>query len=99
MDDVYVRASARTRFPTIHVVLFLATVASTLWTGFELAMVQTGASVTIPVTEGLRQVLEILRATPAIALAGLPFSATLVGILFAHGLGHDVLARRPRDTS
>ncbi len=94
MDDVYVRAQTRTRFPTIHLVLFLATVASTLWTGFELAMIQTGASVAVPVAHGLRLALEIVRATPAIAWAGLPFAAALVGILFTHEMGHYVLARR-----
>ena len=35
MDDVLVRA--RPRFPTANVVLFLATVATTLWMGFQLS--------------------------------------------------------------
>jgi membrane-associated protease RseP (regulator of RpoE activity) len=94
MDDVYVRAPPRTRFPTIHVVLFLATVASTLWTGFGLALIQTGATVVIPVAGGMQQVVAIVRAIPAIAWVGLPFSATLVGILFTHEMGHYFLARR-----
>ncbi len=96
MEDVSGRPPTRTRFPTVHLVLFLATVASTLWTGFELAVLQTGASVAIPVAQGVRQLVEILRAAPAIALAGVPFAATLVGILFTHEMGHYVLARRHR---
>jgi membrane-associated protease RseP (regulator of RpoE activity) len=89
MDDVYVRAPARTRFPTIHVVLFLATVATTLLSGSELAAVQTGVSLGAPLSEGIRGVL-------AIARAGLPFASALVGILFTHEMGHYVLARRHR---
>jgi membrane-associated protease RseP (regulator of RpoE activity) len=36
MDDVLVRARPR-RFPALHVALFLATVATTLWAGFQLS--------------------------------------------------------------
>jgi len=90
MDEVYVRAPARTRFPTVHLLLFLATVASTLWSGFELAVVQTGAS------PGARSAAEALRRVPEIALAGLPFAGALVGILLLHEMGHYLLARRHR---
>jgi membrane-associated protease RseP (regulator of RpoE activity) len=37
MDDVLVRPRSRGRFPAIHVALFLATMATTLWAGFELS--------------------------------------------------------------
>jgi membrane-associated protease RseP (regulator of RpoE activity) len=37
MDDVLVRTEPRSPFPTANVVLFLATVATTLWMGFELS--------------------------------------------------------------
>lgn len=37
MDDVLVRARSRSPFPTANVLLFLATVATTLWMGFELS--------------------------------------------------------------
>src|SRR6266498_2864790 len=37
MDDVLVRPRSRGRFPALHLALFLATVASTLWAGFELS--------------------------------------------------------------
>jgi len=96
MDDVYVRAPARTRFPTIHVVLFLATVASTLWSGFELAVIQTGITVGSPVAQGLGHAREVARFILEVARAGLPFAGALVGILFAHEMGHYLMARRHR---
>ncbi len=37
MDDVLVRAQPRSPFPTANVLLFLATVVTTLWMGFELS--------------------------------------------------------------
>jgi membrane-associated protease RseP (regulator of RpoE activity) len=37
MDDVLVRTQPRSRFPTANVLLFLATVVTTLWMGFELS--------------------------------------------------------------
>jgi membrane-associated protease RseP (regulator of RpoE activity) len=37
MDDVLVHPRPRVRFPAVHVGLFLATVATTLWAGFELS--------------------------------------------------------------
>src|SRR5512143_2943782 len=37
MDDVLVRTQPRSPFPTANVLLFLATVATTLWMGFELS--------------------------------------------------------------
>ena len=76
MDDVLVQARPR-RFPAIHVALFLATVATTLWAGFELSP------------------LAARDATlPNVVRGGLPFAASLVAILFAHEMGHYVVARR-----
>lgn len=89
MDDVYVRAPARTRFPTVHVVLFLATVATTLWTGFTLA----GAPGGLVLGASLG---EAVRSLSAAAWAGLPFAGSLVAILLSHEMGHYVLARRHR---
>ncbi len=89
MDDVYVRAPARTRFPTVHVVLFLATMATTLWTGFALA----GAPGGVVPGASLR---EAARSLAAMAWAGLPFAGSLVAILLSHEMGHYVLARRHR---
>ncbi len=37
MDDVLVRPRTRVRFPAINLALFLATIATTLWAGFELS--------------------------------------------------------------
>ncbi len=87
MDDVFVRASARTRFPTIHLVLFLATLATTLWTGFVLA----GAPGGVVLGASLAQAV---RSVAAAAWAGLPFAGSLVAILLSHEMGHYVLARR-----
>lgn len=84
MDGFYAPAPARTRFPTVNVVLFLATVATTLFAGWDLV----GA----PLVRG-RPLAESLLT---VATAGLPFAASLLGILFAHEMGHYVLARRYR---
>ena len=83
MDDVYVRAPvrARARFPTVNVVLFVATVGTTLFAGWNLA----GA----PLVAGAPLGERLLAA----ASAGLPFAAALLGILFTHEMGHYVLAR------
>jgi hypothetical protein len=37
MDDALVRTQPRSPFPTANVLLFLATVATTLWMGFQLS--------------------------------------------------------------
>ena len=37
MDDVLVRTQPRSPFPTANVLLFLATLATTLWMGFQLS--------------------------------------------------------------
>jgi membrane-associated protease RseP (regulator of RpoE activity) len=88
MDDVYVRAPAHTRFPTIHAALFLATVATTLWTGFELAGGQA------PAWTG--SLLQLVEGVAAGARAGAPFAGALVAILLSHEMGHYLLARRHR---
>jgi membrane-associated protease RseP (regulator of RpoE activity) len=89
MDDVYVRAPAHTRFPALNLILFLTTVATTLASGFVLAIEQTGAMASVPAPEGLRLVL-------AAAWAGVPYAGSLVGILLSHEMGHYLLARRHR---
>ena len=58
--------------------LFLATVLTTLWAG--------------AVMEGAP--LDLILRSPARLLDGIPFSASLMGILTAHELGHYVAARR-----
>jgi len=86
MDDVLGRAPTRTRtgFPTVHVLLFVATVGTTLYAGWGMA----GA----PLLRGASPSEAVLAA----ARAGLPFAAALLGILFTHEMGHYVLARRYR---
>jgi membrane-associated protease RseP (regulator of RpoE activity) len=79
MDDVLVHPRPRVRFPALHVGLFLATVATTLWAGFELSPLAARAPTLGNVVRG-----------------GLPFAASLVSILFAHEMGHYLLARRHR---
>ncbi|HYD41445.1 MAG TPA: site-2 protease family protein [Anaeromyxobacter sp.] len=85
MEDVLGRAPARapTRFPTLNVLLFLATVATTLVSGWSMV----GPRISV---------LELPGSLFTIARAGLPFAAALLGILFAHEMGHYVLARRYR---
>ncbi|HET6439357.1 MAG TPA: site-2 protease family protein [Anaeromyxobacter sp.] len=84
MDEVYVRARTRSRFPVLHLLLFLATVASTVFTGTGFALGQRVADA------------EALRSFLGMARAGLPFAASLVGILLVHEMGHYLLARRYR---
>ncbi len=83
MEDVLggAPAPARTRFPTLNVVLFLATAGTTLVSGWSMVG---------PHVAGLG----LPEALFTIARAGLPFAAALLGILFAHEMGHYVLARR-----
>jgi membrane-associated protease RseP (regulator of RpoE activity) len=89
MDDVFVRPRPRARFPTLHVALFVATLASTIWAGFLFS-----PSAARAVSSG--DLLRLVAHTPQALLAGLPFALSLVGILFTHEMGHYVLARRWR---
>jgi membrane-associated protease RseP (regulator of RpoE activity) len=84
MDGLYAPAPARTRFPTVNVVLFLATVGTTLLSGWTM------------VGEPLAAGRSVAATLLAIARAGLPFAGALLAILFAHEMGHYVLARRYR---
>jgi membrane-associated protease RseP (regulator of RpoE activity) len=89
MDDVLVRPRPRARFPAANVLLFLATVATTLWAGFLFS----------PAAEGVGsfdELFALVARTPAVVLSGLPFAASLVGILFVHEMGHYAYARRWR---
>ncbi len=80
MDDVLVRTRPRSPFPTANVLLFVATVATTLWMGFGFWTAFTRTPVAVTLANVVR--------------GGFPFAGSLVAILFTHEMGHYVLARR-----
>lgn len=74
--------AVRRKFPWTNLLLFVATVLSTLWTGAVFSVGSGWAEE--PATFG------------ALLRAGVPFSASLLGILAAHEMGHFVTARMHR---
>src|SRR5512141_996809 len=84
MDEVLLRAPERTRFPTVNVVLFAMTAMTTLVCGYVLTEASGNAG---PASGGW--VWQVI-------VSGLPFAASLLGILFAHEMGHYTLARHYR---
>ncbi|KAB8142524.1 site-2 protease family protein [Chloroflexia bacterium SDU3-3] len=78
MPGVVVRTPPRLGLPAL---LFVLTLATVLLTGAISAHPELAAS------PGL------LLASPGLLLGGLPFAATLMGILFAHEMGHYVVGR------
>ncbi|HTN52360.1 MAG TPA: site-2 protease family protein [Anaeromyxobacter sp.] len=80
MDEATRLPGRAARFPITNLVLFLATVATTLWAGFTLSPLPAGAALSLA----------------AVVRGGLPFSAALIAILLTHEMGHFVLARRHR---
>lgn len=90
LDDIMRAAGAKpgSRFPLIHVLLFLLTVISTLAAG----MIQKGIN-------PLREIMEFYRGAPFSATLGkfyegVPFSATLLIILLSHELSHYFTSKR-----
>src|SRR5437588_207767 len=73
--------AAKPRFPTLNLVLFVATAATTILAGDQIARG--------PLVPRAASLLAVIRS-------GLPFAAALLGILLAHEMGHYVLARRWR---
>lgn len=73
----------------LNIVLFVLTLFTVLLTGAvnEYARIAPNPASTI---EGV--ILDILRS-PALLAAGVPFTATLLGILFTHEMGHYVVGR------
>jgi membrane-associated protease RseP (regulator of RpoE activity) len=80
-------ARSRPRFPTLQVVLFGATVLTTVTAG---ALLSPQADA-LAAAAGLAEAWPVL---PAALAEGLRFSAALIAILLAHELGHLVTARR-----
>ncbi|HEY0840881.1 MAG TPA: site-2 protease family protein [Vulgatibacter sp.] len=76
---VEVPAVVERRFPWLNLVLFVATVASTLFAGASFSLGQAAVD-----------------DWGALLLRGVPFAASLLGILVAHEMGHFVTARRHR---
>lgn len=74
-------ATIARRFPWLNLVLFAATIASTLFAGASFSLGQADAG-----AEGWG----------ALLLRGVPFAASLLGILVAHEMGHFVTARHHR---
>lgn len=72
----------------VPVALFLATIVTVLMTG---AFNQSASNID-SIGALIRAQLELLR-NPAALLVGLPFAATLLGILFTHEMGHYVVGR------
>jgi Zn-dependent protease len=88
VPGVIVHRPARVWLP---VVLFLATILTVLMTG---ALYERREPITSE-AELLRVLIGMLRR-PAELLPGLPFAATLLGILFTHEMGHYIVGRLRR---
>lgn len=78
----------RPPFPWVNVVLFLATIGSTLVVGTFL-MIGFRADPSLQFTGTLESLLE----TPALLAEGVPFAASLMSILLAHEMGHYLTCR------
>lgn len=74
--------------PWINLVLFVVTVLSTLFVG-----VLYGVDVPLDPNAGFLELMWQILTTPDLLVMGLPFAATLLGILTAHEFGHYFAAR------
>ncbi len=79
---------ARSPFPWVNVVLFAATVFSTLVVGTTLT-----ASFDQNVSSESGGIFQAIFEQPSLLLTGLPFSASLMLILLAHEMGHYLTCR------
>jgi Zn-dependent protease len=75
----------------LPVALFLATIATVLLTGALHEWRQP-----VDDLDGLIRALADIISSPSALLAGLPFTATLLGILFTHEMGHYIVGRLRR---
>jgi membrane-associated protease RseP (regulator of RpoE activity) len=78
----------RARFPWLNVILFFATVLTTLAVGATLM-----ASYQQELSTESGGVFQAMWERPSLLLAGLPFSASLLSILMAHEMGHYLTCR------
>ncbi len=78
----------RVPFPWVNVVLFVATMFSTLVVGTTLA-----ASFDQTVDSNSGGIFQAILEQPTLLLTGLPFSASLLLILLAHEMGHYLTCR------
>lgn len=86
---------------TLHVLLFVLTIATTLITGAMDNYGQTKALIpwarsllTLHLPEGLPRLKDAAAIGIAVFVSGLPFSFTLLAILLCHEMGHFLAARR-----
>jgi membrane-associated protease RseP (regulator of RpoE activity) len=78
----------REPFPWLNVLLFLATILTTLFFGMLQMVAFDGSDQAF--REGL---LPALRTDPSLLLEGLPFSLALIAILLSHEMGHYLTCR------
>lgn len=88
LDVLPVRIEPTPSNPWVNLILFLATLVSTLLVGALY-----GADFEVGPGEGIVDVFLRVLTTPRLLVQGLPFAATLLGILAAHEFGHYFAAR------
>jgi membrane-associated protease RseP (regulator of RpoE activity) len=86
--ELSIDAAPRDTFPWVNVVLFGLTCLSTLIVGAVLM-----APFTDRLDESATSFIRDIFRTPSILLSGLPFSIAIMGILFAHEMGHYLTCR------
>ncbi len=77
----------------LNLALFLATVLTVLLTGASSAVASQLVAAGLSPEQAAAQLYGRIFAQPSLLLAGLPFAATLLGILVAHEMGHFVVGR------
>ena len=93
MDNTFsppaeISVEARESFPWLNIVLFALTCLSTLLVGTILMLPFTNR-----VEDSATSLFRDIFHTPSILLTGLPFSLAIMGILFAHEMGHYLTCR------
>jgi membrane-associated protease RseP (regulator of RpoE activity) len=86
--DISIETAPRHSFPWLNVILFGLTCFSTVFVGTLLM-----APFTNPVEESASSFIREIFRSPSLLLSGLPFSLAIMGILFAHEMGHYLTCR------